>query len=318
MRRLSAVLTALLLPAAGAFAESHPRVWSLASPDATSLVGIQWQYARTSVFGDAFRAELSAGGGLDLPDFDWLPLTDQILVTGPDVLVIATGAYHAEFLKALPKGIVYRNIAMRGTSKATVAMLNETTLLLGPRKTVQAAIERSLAETRKLNPLFARGATLAAANDFWVIAKRLPDPVAGAFLPIDVIADEIEAVEGGILFRDGLRMQGTLRALTSGRAKAVAEHLQRLLPDLPQIVRGLEVDPVDDEVKLLLAVSEKELTSGLRTTAAPRPQAEVLVSAGGGASSTVKMDEKKEEEQKPQGPQVVRIFGLDGGPREIV
>jgi len=282
-----------------ALAESHPRAWSLASPDATSLVGIQWQNVRDSPFSEGFRAELGAGGSLDLPDFEWLRATDQVLIAGPEVLVIATGAYHAEFLKSLPKGIMYRNIAMHGTSKATVAMLNEQTLLIGPRKTVQAAIDRSLVEARRPNWLLAKGAALAVADDFWVVARKLPDPVAGAFLPLDALNDEVDTVEGGLSLRNGLRAHGVFRTASAARAKGVAEHLRRLLPEMPAIVRSMGVEAVDDEVKFDLAVTQTQLASGLKNPAAA-PEA------------------PKTAEKKPEGPQVIRIFGLDDGPREIV
>ncbi len=301
MKRVFAVLLFVVSTVARANGESHPRVWSLAAPEATSLVGIQWQHVRNSVFGEAFRAELAGGGGLDLPDFDWLTLTDQILIAGPDILVIATGAYHAEFLKSLPQGIQYRNIAMHGTSKQTVAMLTEQTLLLGSRKTVQAAIDRSLAETRRPNGLFAKAAALSVADDFWVITKRLPDPVAGAFLPLDAFEEEVDAVEGGISFRDGLRVHGTLRASSAARAKGVSEHLRKLLPDMPEIARGMGVEAVDDEVRLELAVNAAQLAGGLKNGA-----------------TTAKAEPAKLAEKKPEGPQIIRIFGLDEGTREIV
>jgi len=300
VRRVTTVLFLILPLASVALAESHPRVWSLASPDSTSVVGIQWQYARSSVFGEAIRAELAAGGGLDLPDFEWLAVTDQILVTGPEILVVATGAYHAEFLKQLPKGVVYRNIEMRGTSKQTAALLNEQTLLMGLRKTVQAAIERSFSETRRLNPLFAKGAALAAADDFWVIARRLPDPMVATFVPMDAFEDEVDMLEGGMSFHSGLNMHATLRASSVARAKGVAEHIQKLLPELPQIVRKMQVQPVDDEVKIELNVSGQQLVSSLR---APAPSEEAPAA---------------KPEKKPEGPQIIRIFGLDSGPKEIL
>ncbi len=288
-----------------AFADSHPRIWSLASPDATSLVGIQWQTVRNSVFGEAFRAEFAPGGSLDLPDFEWLQVTDQLLIAGPEVLVIATGAYSNEFMKALPKGVVYRNVAMRGTSKQTAAMLNDQTLLMGTRKAVQAAIDRSLNETRKPNSMFAKAAVLAGSDDFWVVARKLPDPVASAFLPLDAIEDEVEGVEGGISFRDGLHVHGTLRASSAARAKGVSGHVQKLLPEMPEIARGMNVEPVDDEVKLGLSLSAEQVATGLKN---PK------IVADASASSKPEIAAPK----KPDEPQVIRIYGLDEGPREIV
>jgi len=84
-------------------------------------------------------------------------------------------------------------------------------------------------------------------------------------------------------------------------AGELAEALKQSISMLPPMARGIQVNIVQNNVTLGMAISEEQLISGLKTTtaAAAAPKPEVVT-------------------PKPTGPQVIRIFGLDEGPREIV
>jgi hypothetical protein len=66
------------------------------------------------------------------------------------------------------------------------------------------------------------------------------------------------------------------------------------------MAQGIQVNVEQSSVTLDLAISEKQLAAGLRKTII--------------AAEPV----SKPEVPKPTGPQVIHIFGLDEGPREIV
>src|ERR1017187_2402654 len=95
-------MTAVLAPA-----ESHPSWWNLASPEATALVGIQWENLRQSPFGDAVNAELSSTGSLEFPDLPCLADAKQILISSPELLAIAAGTFPPVTVRpqALLKGL---------------------------------------------------------------------------------------------------------------------------------------------------------------------------------------------------------------------
>ena len=59
-------------------------------------------------------------------------------------------------------------------------------MLVGARKTLQAAIDRSLMETgRTYSALLPRAARFSQTGDLWVVAVKLPDPLASLFVPLD-------------------------------------------------------------------------------------------------------------------------------------
>src|SRR3984893_19286072 len=65
---------------------SHPSWWTYASPDATALVGIQWENLRQSPFAETVAKELSPTGGLEFPDLDCLKQARQIILSAPSNL----------------------------------------------------------------------------------------------------------------------------------------------------------------------------------------------------------------------------------------
>jgi hypothetical protein len=80
-----------------------------------------------------------------------------------------------------------------------------------------------------------------------------------------------------------------------------------MLVTMPLATRGIEIAIDQNHVTLSMAVSEQQLAAGLKTAAtvvakaAPKPEPKPEPVAA-----------------KPAAPQVIRIYGLDEGPREIV
>ena len=184
----------LALTAALAAAESHPSWWIYASPDATALVGIQWDNLRHSPFAAAIEAELSATGTLAFPDLDCLK-------HGPrncHLLAGAAGRGSGKFpcrhsqgsgpaAGAAPCGVSHLTLWVPDqAAKLGVAQISEQLVLVGTRKTLQGAIDRSLLETgRQYSPLLPRAARFSQSGDLWVVALKLPDPLASLFVPLD-------------------------------------------------------------------------------------------------------------------------------------
>ncbi len=129
---------------------------------------------------------------------------------------------------------------------------------------------------------------------------RLPDPLANRFIPIDTEAD---GFEGGVTLDAGLKLKATFLASSEEGANQLVETVKRTLISMPLATGGIEVRVDQNNVTLSMAVTEQQLLAGLKTTtpvvanAAPKP--EPVVAA------------------KPAAPQVIRIYGLDEGTREI-
>jgi hypothetical protein len=303
------VTCALLFGMATTYAESHPAWWRYASPEATALVGIQWEHLRTSPFAAAISGELSGDGGLGFPDLDCIKQARQVLISSPVLLAMAAGDFPAEILReqAATKGLkrtLYQETEIwvtPGKETLSIARINDQLVLLGYLTTLKEAIDRSLLDetNRQYSPLLARAAH-HAQDDLFVVAASLPDPLAGLFIPID---GEAEGFEGGVSLQGGLRLGAVLTASSEDAATQLAGTLQQLVATLPPLARSIEVAIREKSVTLSMAISEQELDAGLKssTTAVAKTEPKAQPVAA-----------------KPAGPQIIRIYGLDEGTREIV
>jgi len=308
------VVTCFLLFSIGnASGESHPSWWRYASPEATALVGIQWEHLRSSPFGGAISGELSGADGLGFPDLDCLKQARQIVISSPVLLAMATGDFSDATVReqAIPKGlkrVVYHDVEIwvtPGKETLSIARMSDQLVLLARLRNLQDAIDRSLLEEAKrgFSPLLARAARYSH-DDLWVVATRLPDPLAERFIPIDA---EAEGFEGGVSLEAGLKLRAVFATASEEAANQLVDSMKETLVSLPLATRGIELRIDQNNVTLSMAVSEAQLAAGLKTSAPVVAKAEPKV-------------EPKTEPvtAKPAGPQMIRIYGLDEGPRVIV
>ena len=298
-------------------AESHPSWWRYASPDATALVGIQWEHLRSSPFADAVSGELSGDDGLGFPDLDCLKEARQIVISSQVLLAMAAGNFHAAVLReqASRKGLkraLYHDVEIwvtPGKETLSIARMSDQLVLLGLLRNLQDAIDRSLLEdtSRVSSPLLARAAHYSQ-DDLWVVSTGLPDTLADRFIPIDA---EAQGFEGGVSVQGGLKLKAAFTMSSEDAADKLVETLKGMLVSMPVATRGIEMRIDQNTVSLSMAVTEQQLAAGLKTTApvvakaAPKPEPKPEP-----AATPVAV--------KPAAPQVIRIFGLDDGPREIV
>ena len=308
------VVTCCLLFGIGtASAESHPAWWRYASPEATALVGIQWEHLWSSPFGGAISGELSGADGLGFPDLDCLKRARQIVISSPVLLAMATGDFTEATVReqAIGKGLkraVYHDVEIwvtPGKETLSIARMSDQLVLLAKLKNLQYAIDRSLLEEAKrgFSPLLAKAARYSQ-DDLWVVANSLPDVLAERFIPINA---EAEGFEGGVSFQGGLNLKAVFATSSEEAANHLVGAMKETLVSLPLATRGIELRIDQTNVTLSMAVSEAQLAAGLK-------QSEPAV-----ANATAKVEPKMEPvTAKPAGPQVIRIYGLDEGPRAIV
>jgi hypothetical protein len=223
----------------------------------------------------------------------------------------------------------------------SVARMNDQLVMIGDPKTLEAAVDRSLTDSKNYSPLLARAAQFAE-KDLWVVAARLPDDLANRFVPLDT---EAQSFEGSVSVHNGLTIEAVLSAESEKQATTTAEKLRRSIPTFPAIAQGLLVTVEDESVSLSLAASREQVVAALRgPDPVPTPVETIKVERAAGVELVVvenpeppkvvveKLDkliekpaEKRVErpvekvaEKAPEKPQVIRIIGLDDGPREIV
>jgi hypothetical protein len=307
------ILFGLFSTAVFALGQSHPSWWTLASPEATAIVGIHWDNLKQSVFAEPIAAELSSNGTFGFPDLPCIKDASQFLISSPSLLAIVNGSFDAKTVStqaaaAHMKVTVYNNVVMWIAPGKTlsVAELSDKILLIGLKKTLEDAVDRDAAETdRHYSPLLARAARFQS-TDLWVVATQLPDPLASLFVPIE---SEAKGFEGSASVRDGLHLEATLDAGSENAAQVVGETLRSSIATLPAIAHDLQVTVEAQHVLLTLGVTPQHLASGLRQPITP-PQPVSM-------ATPAPPEPPKIANPQETGPQVIRIFGLDEGPREI-
>ena len=294
----------LLVTASLAFGQSFPRSWTYVAPDATALVGIEWQHLRDSFLADAVTSELSSSGRLGFPDLPCLWNSREILLAGPDLLAVATGSFPPATVASQSASLGlqpmdYDGVRLwiaRGKDRRSLAQVNETLLLLGYKETLEAAIDRSLLTTgRQMSPLLLRGARLATNFDMWISANALPDPLVSVFIPVEL---ETADFDGGLATRNGLVLDAHYSMGTPEGASQSADYFRQAIPDFHPLLRGMNVIEDGELVRLKLQVSAQELADQLRPSEPTK-------------TATV------EAPPPPAKPRTVHIVGLDDGPREI-
>lgn len=298
------VLLLLVITASMAMSQSFPRAWNYVAPDASALVGIEWQHLRTSFLADAVRSELSSSGRLGFPDLECLWDSREILLAGPDLLGVASGSFPAATVAAQAaslgmKPADYDGVRLwiaPGKDRRSLAQVSDTLLLIGWRETLEAAIDRSLLTTsRQMSPLLARGARWATNFDLWISANALPDPLVSVFVPLEL---ESADFDGGLTARNGLVLDAHYTMATPQDAAQSAEYFRQAVPDFHALLRGMSVIEDGESVRLKLQVSPQELAEQLRPPEPPKTEA-------------------VEVKPPPAKLRTVHIVGLDDGPREI-
>ena len=295
---------------------SHPSWWRYASPDATALVGIRWEHLRSSPFAMAISGELSGDDGLGFPDLDCVKEARQIVISSPALLAMAAGDFPAATLReqAMRKGLkrtLYHDVEIwvtPGKQTLSIARMTDQLVLLGLFKNLQDAIDRSLLEdtSRVSSPLLARAAHYSQ-DDLWVVSTGLPDALADRFIPMDA---EAQGFEGGISVQGGLKLKAAFATPSDQAADRLVDTLKGMMVSMPLGTRGIEIRIDQNNVTLSMDVTEQQLAAGLAKVAPkPKPKPE----------PEPKPESKPEAvAAKPAAPQVIHIYGLDDGTREIV
>ena len=146
-----------------------------------------------------------------------------------------------------------------------------------------------------------------------MVTTQLPDPLASLFVPIDA---QSQGFDGAISVRDGLELHASLETASDAAAGEVAATLRQSIPTLPAVARTMDVTVESHTVTMTLEVTPDELSAALHPIVALPPVEAVKIEAKVDSNPEPKPEPKPE--LKPEGPQVIRIFGLDEGVREII
>jgi hypothetical protein len=316
-------------------AQSNPSWWKYAPPEASAIVGIQWRSLASSVLASTVAAELAPGGAFGFPDVALLRNPDQVLIGSPAMLAIESGTFPIATLRAQAAEAGLKRTAFKGTelwvssdpAVQSIAYVNENLILVGGRKILEDTIRRiTNPNDRSYSPLLARAARYSK-EDLWVVAARLPDPLASLFVPLEI---EATAFEGSVSIWDGLHLVAAVERSTPTRALDFADSLAAKMESRPEMADATEISTRERSVLIRMDLDERQLAASLRT---PTSQIAAIATPVAPAKAQPKLTAALPEvpvgEPQPQGspqtnlppppprPRVVRIVGLESGPREI-
>ena len=339
--RASAALIVLLAPLYVS-GQSDPSPWRFVYPNAKALIGNDWQRIRQTPEGAMLRDRwLNAGLAAAIPGSGLLDQVDRVVISSPGndgvetaeapLLIAVQGHFDAAKVRQVftrlgskPQSYnsfqVYRPQGQDAKDMAYV-LFDAGTILFGDAPSLFAALDRNRFAAPEPEPgsIVARGAELDATYELWLVLTspdilsndRLAELLGGGEWTTDA-----QGFEAGVHLRSGLAADVTVRFASEAAAKRTAAEMTRLTavlakdkdnPRLQDIARKLKFSSEGSATKISLRLSPQELATNMDAFAAPHhapAAAEKVVSPAPVAQAPVK-------------PGVIRIEGLDDGPREI-
>jgi hypothetical protein len=237
------------------------------------------------MFAAPLAAEMAAGGTLGFPDLEILQTAEQVLIGSPQLLAIEYGTFSHEKLRdqASKKNFSRRLVknselwVSPEPNALSVAYISEKVLLVGKVSTLESEIARVAdPKSRSYSPLLARGARYIK-EDLWVVAARLPDPLASSFIPFDW---EATAFEGSVSVWDGLHAVAAVERSTPTRAMDLADTIAMSLASRPAMAEGTEITTRDRSVLIRMDLDDDQLAASMRQEPdAPVVAAETIYAA---------------------------------------
>ena len=219
-----------------------------------------------------------------------------------------------------------------------MALVDSQTILLGDSESVRAAIDAHMAADPGVaeDPLFLRAVELAAGNDLWIVAHASPSDFSTTSTEQAPFLEDVERIEVGLSLQDGLGLQLNLGTASEDSAQNLAGGLQFMLamllsgqqnqPGMPNLSEKLRVSTESSMVRLALSLDQSELEqafnqvrSSVSSSLSGAGDVEVRAAVGGDGEWNVGSQPQETAVSRPAVPekQVIRIYGMEGGPREI-
>jgi hypothetical protein len=268
-------------------------------------------------------ADLMKGGPLPilemiksgpLPGFDPLKDVDELIIASTadkdkaTALIVLRGRFDPKSLPGTSSS--YNGVLIFGDGQkanGTLALLDESTAIVGDFADVRAAIDRRGTPSHVNRALAAKAGSMAGRFDFWGVGD-LPEgfrPPGGA----DDSFNSIDHFEFGASLRHGLEITGEVHARSTKDAGKMAEAMKMIedmLKNQPQrSANGTKFDlqSSNGTIKLSIAVSEEDLKKGIE---AQKSSLSAAVNSRIGAASGLSADAPKPPAKPRPHPQIVK------------
>jgi hypothetical protein len=339
----------LLLAPAVAGAQTDPALLGFIPPNPKAVISVDWKTLRATHIGTLLREKYVDGDpGSAIPGAEFLDDVDRVVISSPapthadetsdpPMLVVVRGHFDlAKVRKTLAdhgaKPQLFNSIQVyrpQGKNSRDMAfvLVDAQTILIGDAGSIFASLERKANPTpADAGPLLARAADLDPRYDVWAVMSgmqgmagdRLLGMLAGGGLQSDS-----RSFEAGISLRNGLAADISLIFPSEPEARSMASEFSKLVkaaikdkiggPAMLDLEKRLKVVADGAATKISLRMTPQEFEKNAQIFAATRQQPAL-------AAAETKPDaaEAVLAPAKPAAPpQMIRIEGLDDGPREI-
>jgi hypothetical protein len=319
------------LLATGACAQDDP--WVFVHPKATFIAGVGWQSVKNSEFAQILRRDM-AGKTASLGDMDFVDRLDFALLSVPDLaggqasgarsmLVVLRGKFdlvrlHAMAGKEGAKTQTYNDVELLSPPKdetAVVAIVDPTTLLVGDRPSVTLAI-RGRFRSGGNSELVQRALAVSEKSNAWMVFDA-PSDIGNAAPMLQGLKRMALAIN---LHRNA-DLTIELEAQDPQHAGAFAAATQMLISTQKVRMGALKVEAEGNSVRMSTSITPEQARAGVQQFGANVARSFDAGGLGGllgpqrkaaPAAATPPL-----EPPLPPEKNVIRIYGLEGGVREI-
>lgn len=304
-------------------------LWAFAHTNPKTLIGMDVRRIRESPFLQALEKQWLTKLSKPVPGIELLDKIERILISSPGsnnagspeeppILVAVRGQFDlmrvSQILRergvksqTFDSVVIYRPEG-RINKEFAIAVIDAQTILAGDVQSIFSSIERlRLPPRESTDPLLGRAQDLDVKYDFWALMSP-GDGLALQRVPFAAFVQGLKAFEAGISVTDGLSITASILMVNEYKAREFRDQLGKLLnlaakdkatrPEVALIARKPKLSLQGPRIVLSMRMDQNELNAGLRTLQAPRIG-------------------KALPPSKPQ-RQVIRIDGLDEGPRELL
>ena len=344
LNRIVAVF-ACLCPLAPA--QTDAGLWRFVHPNAKALIGIDVHRIRTSQLVTEMTSQLHGIGlpvplPLHMPGMDMINTVDRVIISSPGrnpndpnqeppLLIAISGQFEPgklgeRLLKAGARRQVFESVTIyrlqeQASSDFGFVVLNSQTLLIGDVKSLFAIIERVGKGAAAPPGIVERARDLDIAYDFWAILLTPPSAMASDRFPITDMAEKLNGFEAGIAVRNGLIIDVNFNTTSEAAAKAMSAQLSKFIhlaakdrenhPEFAGLDRKVKFTVDRSDLHLALHIDTQDTSRLAKAFSAARAKRQ------GFSAQAIEPPSSEAPVKQLEQKQVIRIEGLDGGPREI-
>ena len=289
------VWAAALLTASAAPAAVDPALLELVMPDAQVLAGMQVQQSLASPFGQYFLTQIpdndavtkfAAATGLNLRrDVREILVASAGGTLGAGSanpgLILVRGTFQPDRIAALaalagssvtPENGVVVITPPQNAAGTSFAFLDSSTLAIGDRASVQAAVARHAANAVFAGPLAQQAQVASGANDAWLTTLTpLAQFMKGATTPLPpALLQTVAGISAGVHFDAGaVTLQGEISTPSEKDAQSMADTLKFLAamlqanrnqnPQAAALLQSAQFTTVGPVMRMSLSVPEQQM-----------------------------------------------------------